>query len=71
MKSVCHWLVAVATADGADFEVKARMPRMPAVLDKIFSGFLRRPDLGKDSVGCVVFSVVGAETALTFMHMEH
>ncbi|MGH9695166.1 MAG: hypothetical protein ACRD5Z_13535 [Bryobacteraceae bacterium] len=42
---------------------------MTAVVEEIFGGFLRRPNLREDTVQRVLFTVVQAQTALTFMHM--
>jgi len=66
---VRYRLVAIAAADGGDFQMKARVFRMAAVVDEIFRSFFRRPYLGKYSVGCVVLTEMGAETALTFVHL--
>jgi hypothetical protein len=68
-QSVFYWLVTVAAADGADFQMKAGMFRMAAVVDEVFLGLLGRPYLGKDSIDRMLFAVVGTEPALTFMHM--
>ena len=63
-----YWLVTVTPADGADFQMKAGMFRMAAIVDEIFRGFLGRPDLCKDSIDRVVLAIVRAQTTLTFVH---
>jgi hypothetical protein len=61
--------VTVAPADSGDFQMKAGVSRMTAVVDEIFGCFFGRSNLGKDSVRRVVFPEMGAETALTIMHL--
>ena len=62
-------LEAIAAADRGDFQVKARMPGMPAVVDEIFLRFLAGSNLRKNSVGRVIFSKMGTQTTLAFMHL--
>ena len=66
---VFYRLEAVTAAYRGDFQMKARMPGMAAVVDEIFRRFLRGSNLRKNSVGRVIFSKMGAQTTLTFMHL--
>jgi hypothetical protein len=66
-ESVFYRLVTVAPADGADFQMKAGMFRMAAIVDEIFRCLLGRADLRKDSIDRVVFAIMRAQTTLTFM----
>ena len=66
---MCYGLEAITAAYCGDLQMKARMPWMAAVVDEIFRRFLRGSNLRKDSVGRVIFSKMGAQTTLTFMHM--
>ncbi|HEY6988023.1 MAG TPA: hypothetical protein VH369_06545 [Bryobacteraceae bacterium] len=66
---VFYRLEAVTAAHCGDFQMKARMPGMAAVIDEIFRRFLGGSNLRKNSVGRVIFSKMGAQTTLTFLHM--
>ena len=66
---VFYRLEAVTAAHRGDFQMKARMAGMAAVIDEIFLSFLRGSNLRENSVGRVIFSKMGAQTTLTFMHM--
>jgi hypothetical protein len=68
---VCYGLEAITAAYCGDLQMKARMPWMAAVVDEIFRRFFRGSNLGKDSIGGVIFSKMGAQTTLTFMHLQH
>jgi hypothetical protein len=68
---VFYRLEAVTAAHRGDFQMKARMPWMAAVVDEIFFRFFCGSNLRKHSVGGVIFSKMGAQTTLTFMHLQH
>ena len=68
---MCYRLEAVTAAYRGDFQMKARMPWMAAVVDEIFLRFFRRSNLGKDSIGGVIFPEMRAQTTLAFMHLQH
>jgi len=68
---VFYRLESIAAADRGDFQMKARMPGMAAVVDEILLRFLGGSNLRKNSVGRVIFSKMGAQTTLTFMHLQH
>jgi GTP-binding protein EngB required for normal cell division len=61
--------VTVASTDGGDFQMKTRVSRMTAIIDEICVRFFGRSNLGKNSVRRMLFSEMGAETALTLMHV--
>lgn len=67
--SVLYRLEAIATAHCGDFQMKARMPGMAAVVDEILLRFLGGSNLRKNSVGRVIFSKMGTQTTLTLMHL--
>lgn len=62
-------LESIAAADCGNFQMKARMPGMAAVVDEILLRFLGGSNLRKNSVGRVIFSKMGTQTTLAFMHL--
>lgn len=67
--SVLYRLESITAAYRGDFQMKARMPGMAAVIDEILLRFLRRSNLRKNSIGRVIFSKMGTQTTLPFMHL--